>query len=95
MAPQNIILSCQRSETNASKNSRRKQPTKPKERLESTTRMRALDSKEVTRIAEYDDKIREITVPSLEPTVHPALLDINEFNRLKQQAKVGKVEHLY
>ncbi|PSN55986.1 hypothetical protein C0J52_02150 [Blattella germanica] len=49
---------------------------------------RALDGKEVINVVDFDDKVRELVVPSLEPTVYPALLDIDEFKRLKRQAKV-------
>ncbi|XP_021935545.1 cilia- and flagella-associated protein 45-like isoform X2 [Zootermopsis nevadensis] len=88
MAPQNSILSHQRCETNVSKNSRKKQHTKSETGLASTPRKRTPGGKEVIHIVKYDDKIRELIVPSLERTVHPTLLDINEFNRIKQQAKV-------
>jgi hypothetical protein len=95
MASQNHILFRQRRETNVSQNSRRKPCTKPERGLVSTPSKRALDGKEVIRVVEYDHKIRELIVPSLEPTVYPALLDINEFNRIKQQAKVNiKVKDL-
>ncbi|KAJ9585961.1 hypothetical protein L9F63_020393 [Diploptera punctata] len=49
---------------------------------------RATDGKEIIHVVEYDDKIRELLVPSSEPTVYPALLDIDEFERIKQEAKV-------
>jgi hypothetical protein len=89
MATQNIILSHRGCQTNVSQNSRNKKSVKSNKGLLPTPNKRALNGKEVIHVVEYDDKIRELVVPSQEPTVYPVLLDTDEFNRLKQQAKVN------
>jgi hypothetical protein len=89
MAPQSVIQSHQKGKTGGSKNFRNKQPVTFKKNLISTQNKGTLDGKEVIRVVEYDGKIRELVVPSQEPTVPRLLLDTNEFNRLKQQAKVN------
>jgi hypothetical protein len=89
MALQKIILSHRGCHKEVSQISRNKQSVKSKKGLVPTTNKRALDGKEVLHLVEYDDKIRELVVPSQEPTVYPVLLDADEFNRLKQQARVN------
>jgi hypothetical protein len=93
MNPQNSILLRQRCRRSVSQNSGSKRPDKPKKDLVPTQNKRALDGKEVIRIMEYD-KIRELVVRSKEPNMQPAVLNINEFNRLKQQAKVNVKENV-
>jgi hypothetical protein len=89
MALQKITLPHQGCHKNVSQISRKKQSVKSKKGLVSTTSKRASDGKEVLRVVQYDDKIRELVVPSQKPTLHPILLDTDEFNRLKQQARVN------
>jgi hypothetical protein len=81
MAPQKIIAPHQGCQKNVSQISRNKQSVKSKKGLVPTTNKRASDGK--------DDKIRELVIPSQEPTLYPVLLDTDEFNRLKQQARVN------
>jgi hypothetical protein len=89
MAPQKIIPPHQGCQKNVSQISRNKQSLKSKKGLVPTTNKTASDGKEVTHVVQYDDKIRELVVPSQEPTLYPILLATDEFNRLKQQARVN------
>ncbi|XP_069687390.1 cilia- and flagella-associated protein 45-like isoform X2 [Periplaneta americana] len=92
MGLENVPKAPRESPTKCSQNTRVKPAPKSKKTLLPTTNKRALDGKEIIRVVEYDDKIRELIVPSQKPTVYPALLDTDEFNRLKQQAKVTTMQ---
>ena len=88
MAPQTVTHSHHKDQTGVSKNFRNRQPVSSKKDLLCTPNKGESDAKEVVCVVEYDGKIRELVVPRLEPSVPPLLLDNDEFNRLKQQAKV-------
>ena len=49
---------------------------------------RALDNKEVVIVNDIDGP-RELIVPSNKPNLYHTILDAQEFNRLKNQAKVS------
>jgi hypothetical protein len=89
MAPQTVIQSHHKGQIGVSKNFRNKQPVTSKKYLISTPNKGETDGKEVICVVEYDGKIRELVVPRQESTVPPLLLDADEFNRIKQQAKVN------
>jgi len=89
MAPQTVIQSHHKGQTGVSKNCRNKQPVISKKDLIYTPNKGESDGKEVVCVVEYDGKIRELFVPCQQPTVPPLLLDTDEFNRIKQQAKVN------
>jgi hypothetical protein len=89
MAPQSVIESYQKGKTGVPNNFRNKHPVTCKKNFISTQNKGALDGKEVIHVVEYDGKIRELVVTSKQPTVPRLLLDADEFNRLKQQAKVN------
>jgi hypothetical protein len=89
MAPQTVIQSHHKGWIGISKNFRNKQPVTSKKGLIYTPNKGESDGKEVVCVVEYDGKIRELVVPCQEPAVPPLLLDTDEFNRIKQQAKVN------
>jgi len=95
MDPQTVIQSHHKGQTGVSKNYRNKQPVTSKKDLIYTPNKGESDGKKVIRVVECDGKIRELVVPRQEPAVPPLLLDTDEFNRIKQQAKVNiNVDHL-
>jgi len=89
MAPQTVIQSHQKGQTGVFRNFRNKQPVTSKKDLMYAPNKGESDGKDVVCVVEYDGKIRELVIPRQELTVPPLLLDTDEFNRIKQQAKVN------
>jgi len=89
MAPQTVIQSHHKGQMGVSKNFRNKKPVTSKKDLICTPNKGETGGKEVVCVVEYDGKIRELVVPRQEPRTPHLLLDTDEFNRIKQQAKVN------